>query len=166
MQVRSGREHREMHDSFDDDSHHVQASFYYPQVKRYLDLFPREQLMLFLYEDFARDNSAILQGIFGFLDVDPKFEPSLNTRHNVSTYPRSRIFNSLVENRLTRNMLRPALPGWARHMARWAKKRNLGKAPSIPPEIHLQLLSIYRDDILRLQDLTRLDLSSWLKAPT
>ncbi len=165
MQVRSGREHREMHESFDESAHHVQASFYYPQVKRYVDLFPRDQLMLFRYEDFSRGNLAILQDIFAFLEVDPTFEPSLKERHNVSSYPRSKFFNSLIENRLTRNVLRPALPGWARNMARWAKTRNLGDAPSIPPEIHHKLLSIYREDILRLQDLAGLDLSSWLAPP-
>ena len=165
MQVRSGREGREMRDAFDPASHHVQAGFYHAQVKRYLDLFPKEQLMLVLYEDFARDNAATLARVFDFLGVDTDFAPPLHERHNVSTYPRSKLFNSLIENRLTRDVLRPALPGWARHLARRAKKGNLGRAPKIPPEIHAELLRIYRDDILRLQDLTRLDLSAWLEPP-
>lgn len=165
MQVRSGREHRPVHEAFDPAAHHVQAGFYHAQIKRYLDLFPREQLMLILYEEFARDNKRTLRDTFEFLGVDPDFEPPLHQKHNVSTYPKSRLFNTLIENRLTRDVLRPAMPGWLRHFARRAKKSNLGKPPRIPPVIHAHLLDIYREDILRLQDLTRLDLSSWLKPP-
>lgn len=165
MQVRSGREHRPVHEAFDPAAHHVQAGFYHAQIKRYLDLFPREQLMLILYEEFAHDNRATLGGIFEFLGVDTDFEPPLHQKHNVSTYPKSRMFNSLIENRLTRDVLRPALPEWVRHLARRAKKSNLGKPPRIPQVVHAHLLDIYRDDILRLQDLTGLDLSTWLKPP-
>jgi len=165
MQVRSGREHRPVHEAFDPAAHHVQAGFYHAQIKRYLDLFPREQLMLILYEEFARDNKRTLRDTFEFLGVDPDFEPPLHQKHNVSTYPKSRLFNSLIENRLTRDVLRPAMPGWLRHFARRAKKSNLGKPPRIPPVIQAHLLDIYREDILRLQDLTRLDLASWLKPP-
>lgn len=165
MQVRAGREHRDLREAFDEGAHYVRASFYYPQVKRYLDLFPREQLLLFRYEDFLQDNEAILRRVFGFVGVDPAFRPALGKRHNVSTYPRSRFLNSLIENRFTREVLRPRLPKWTRRLARAAKSRNLGDVPEMPREIEARLHSIFDDDIARLQDLTGLDLSSWRQPP-
>ena len=33
----------------------------------------------------------------------------------------------------------------------------------MPPELRSQLTEIYREDILRLQDLIQRDLSAWLK---
>ena len=165
MQVRAGREHRAMEDAFDPDAHYVQAGYYHDRIKRYLDLFPREQVLIFPYEAFARDNQAVLSRVFGFLGVDPDFRPDLARKHNVSSFPRSRTINRLIENRVTREVLRPAMPGWARRLARAAKRRNLGAAPKITPELHDRLLRLYRDDIERLEGLTGLDLSLWKAGP-
>lgn len=165
MQVRAGRERRAPRDAFDRESHHVVAGFYADQVARYVDLFPRDQLLIFPYEAFARSNQSVLSRIFAFLGVAPEFEPNTAARHNQSTYPRSRLLNNLIENRLTRDLLRPALPGWARRVARSFKTRNLGAAPKIAPDVHRRLLDLYRPDIERLEAITGLDLAEWTVGP-
>ena len=43
------------------------------------------------------------------------------------------------------------------------RKRGLSKAPSLEPEVRRELLHIYREDILKLQDLIQRDLSAWLE---
>ena len=122
--------------------------------------------MVFPYEEFAKDNQAMLSRICTYLGVDPDFKPDLQKKHNVGSFPKSRFVNSLIENRFTRDVLRPHMPKWARGLARGVKQRNLGAAPKITSEIHGRLLEIYRSDIEKLEDLARLDLSSWKAEPS
>jgi hypothetical protein len=43
------------------------------------------------------------------------------------------------------------------------KTRNLLKPPPLQSEVRRQLIGVYREDILKLQDLIHRDLSGWLK---
>jgi hypothetical protein len=48
---------------------------YAGHLTRWLDHFPREQLLILLYDEIQQAPAAALRKIFGFLDVDPAFEP-------------------------------------------------------------------------------------------
>jgi hypothetical protein len=51
------------------------------------------------------------------------------------------------------------------HVADWTgriQRRGLVKPPSLEPDVRAELIQIYRDDILKLQDLIQRDLSKWL----
>lgn len=43
---------------------------YTEQLKRYHDAFPREQVLVLIYDDLRRDNTATVRKIFRFLEVD------------------------------------------------------------------------------------------------
>ncbi len=47
---------------------------YVEQLTRLHDAFPAEQILTLIYEDFRRDNVAILRRVLEFLGVDPDFE--------------------------------------------------------------------------------------------
>lgn len=67
--------------------HYMQRGFYAAQLQRYFDLFDSEQIRVFLYEDWARDNALVLREIFAFLGCDPSFVPDLGQRRNVIGIP-------------------------------------------------------------------------------
>jgi hypothetical protein len=49
----------------------------------YLDVFPREQLLVLFHEDLERDPAAVCRRAFAFLGVDPSFRPpNLGRRYN------------------------------------------------------------------------------------
>jgi hypothetical protein len=48
-------------------SEHVR---YVEQLRRYHDVFPREQVLVLIYEDFRADNDATVRRVLRFLDVD------------------------------------------------------------------------------------------------
>ncbi len=48
-------------------SDHVQ---YVEQLRRYQALFPPEHMLVLIYDDFRRDNEAVLRTVLRFLDVD------------------------------------------------------------------------------------------------
>lgn len=144
--------------------HYLKRGFYAAQLKPYFELFKREQLKIYLHEDYLADNVSFIQDIFRFLNVDDTFVPDMSVRHNVSKLPRSRALQVfLTEPRLTKNLLKPLIPArWARRIGDHLRERNLTKPP-LPQKIRRQLIEIYREDILKLQDMLQRDLSHWLK---
>jgi hypothetical protein len=51
--------------------------FYARHLQNVLELFPREQVLVELYDDLREDEEAFLRRYFGFLGVDAGFESSL-----------------------------------------------------------------------------------------
>jgi len=43
---------------------------YVEQLRRYEEVFPREQLLVLIYDDFRSDNEGTLRSVFRFLDVE------------------------------------------------------------------------------------------------
>ncbi len=149
------------------DFHYVQIGLYHAQLKRYFDLFERDRIKVYLYEEFGSDPSKVLRDIFRFLDVDDMIVPETIIRYNASGTPKNRVLHTLlqksrrvrplVERLLTEEQTRRVLRvGSSLH------NRNLAK-PRLSPELRARVTDAYfRDDISKLQDLLQRDLSAWL----
>lgn len=146
--------------------YYQQMGFYYTQVKRYFDMFSRDQIRIYLYEDLSSDPMSILQDTFQFLGVDHKFVPDVSLRHNVSGIPKNKILNSfLLKPHPIKSILKPFLPEGLRRtlIVSLKNRRSLDKPPPLPIELRRQLIEVYREDILKLQDIIQRDLSRWLE---
>lgn len=148
--------------------HYRRVGAYHEQLTRYTALFPPEQLRVHLFDDFARDPLAVVQDCFRFLGVDDGFRPDVSVVHNVSGAPRSRLLETLLARpNPLRSLARAVLP--------LSVRRRLGQAPAaarmqarntrpvaLSPALRKALTRDFREDILRLQNLLRRDLSAWL----
>lgn len=135
--------------------HYQQMGFYYQQLQRYYQLFSKEQIQIHLYDDFQSNPKAMLQSIFHFLEVSPDFEPDLTQRHNVSGIPKNKLWRAAFQYLQWTN---PFLPI---QMRQKLKERVLTRPP-FPSDIRKQLIALFREDILQLQDLIHRDLTQWL----
>jgi hypothetical protein len=147
--------------------HYTRLGFYYSQLKRYLELFPPDQISVYTYHEFSENPVQVLQDTFRFLSVDSSFVPDTSIKHNVSGVPRSRVLHSLiVKPSVVKTVLwRPFLPLSLRRFLRqvvWQWNIVAAK-PELSRETRKYLVQIYKDDILKLQDLIKVDLSNWLK---
>jgi hypothetical protein len=146
---------------------HLKArGFYSAQLAAYMELFPREQVSIHLYEDFEADPRAVLRALFGFLGVDPTFTVDTSLRYNVSGRPRSRLLHAFLARPLAvKDLLKPLLPAPLRHRVR-AKLMNRNILPDrskMRPKTREALIELYRQDVLRLQALINRDLCAWLE---
>ncbi len=142
-----------------------QRGFYYSQLKRYFNLFDRNQIKVYLYEDFKKNSLGVVQDAFSFLGVDNAFIPNVDHKHNVTHTRKNKALHGLInqENPI-KSTLRPLLPTKLRQqVAIKFKKMNQGEKPQLSPEVRRQFVEIYREDILKLQDLINRDLSNWLE---
>lgn len=142
---------------------HKTNGFYGQQLRVWFDLFPREQIKVYLYEEWRQGPQAMLRDLYGFLGVDPDFQPVLK-QSNVTRVPRSRRLHNLAL------CLERAQGEWGRPAAalvqRLNRRYNLVKPPPLSLELRRALTEEYRADILLLQELIGRDLSHWLAPPT
>jgi hypothetical protein len=138
--------------------------FYAAQLKPYFARFGREQLRIYLYEDYLSDPVGLMRDVFRFLDVDDSFVPDMSVRHNESKLARSRglqVF--LTEPRRAKNLLKPFIPArWSRRVGDRLRRLNLTR-PTLSAETRRRLIEVYREDILELQEMLGRDLSGWLR---
>ena len=67
--------------------HYIGMGRYFEQVKRYYDLFPREQIQVFLYRDLRTNQSATLREVVRFVGADEGFEFDFSRRYNEASLP-------------------------------------------------------------------------------
>ena len=144
--------------------HYVERGFYHRQLARYFDRFPQEQIRVYLYEDLARSPENLLKDIYGFIGVDRFLTPGELKKHNVSGLPRSETLHALQHRpNVVRSVARNLLPTeWKQKLSSHLRSRNL-RRPELEPHTRKQLVDIFRDDVLKLQDLIQRDLSAWLE---
>ena len=141
---------------------------YYEQLKRYFDAFNSEQIRVYLYEDLDKAPIDTLQDTFRFLGVEDSFVPDVSLRRNVSGYPK---YKTLDECLRRPSPVKKALKMYLLAKLRWRlskafddlKTRNLVGPRAMEPEVRRQLVGVYREDIVKVQELIQRDLSGWLK---
>jgi hypothetical protein len=143
---------------------YVDMGFYARQLRVYNQLFRSDQLRVVLYDDFLKSPDGMLRDLFGFLGVDPDFEPDTRERHNVSLVPRHYALHRVIAgNYPLKRFLKEVLPVALRRRLKYrAGRRNMRRPPPLDPVIRARLMEIFRADMLELQDLLDRDLSGWL----
>lgn len=144
--------------------HYTQMGLYSVQLKRYFDAFDPGQIKIHLYDEWVMNPLQVMKETFRFLGVDERFVPDLSLHPNVSGVPKNRLLQILLTK------LNPAEAAFnplpiARFCARRAvsvANHNLTKPP-ISPTVRNELGVVFRDDILKLQDMIHRDLSVWLE---
>mgnify|MGYP006291603221 FL=1 len=147
--------------------HYTSVGFYYEQLSRYYEIFSQEQIKIFLYEQLKSNPTILLKDIFSFLEIETDFSPDISLRLNVSgsqknqlTYLISRkVFNSPNPIRWISRIFIPE--SWRQKVTNWIRMTNL-EEQIIPMEVKRELIELYREDILKLEDLINRDLSHWL----
>lgn len=77
---------------------YVEHGLYSGQLRRYLDRFGRDQILVEIYEDIAREPHAFMRRVYGFLGIDPEFRASstLQTVNVGSGAARFRLLDRLM----------------------------------------------------------------------
>jgi hypothetical protein len=139
------------------------TGLYYEQVRRYFDIFGRDHVRVYLFEDFIKQPFSICRDVFSFLGVQTDFTPKFEV-HNEGRIPASvrrqywlrtaaeRQF-AWIPRKLRKNLIYGMM------------ERNVrrGRKPEPDAEVQAALTKRYRDNITKLANLLNQDLSRWLK---
>lgn len=155
------KEEERIRDNWHYAFHYRKRGFYYPQLERYYNLFERERIGVWLYEDLKADPLGVVQSVFRFLGVDDAFAPDTSLRHNPARVPRSEAARFVLKAM--------TLPGVGKALSHAPKARRLVQGrvltepPPLDPETRRGLIEGYREDMGTLEKLIGRELSLWLK---
>lgn len=159
----------------------LKGSFYYPSLKEFYRIFPKENILVLFYEDIQKDPAAFIQGIYKFLGVDENILPAnLNKRMNVAAKRRVRVpflnllFSLIVHwgtredaHPFSRMVYRFLKQARGDKVAKLVRKLNRRKEveklvkPPMSPETREYLQTLFSQDIQNLEGLMGKDLSFW-----
>ena len=145
----------------------LKPGYYYNHLKTYFQLFEREQIKIMLYDDLVYRPDYFFEELFTFLGVNNSFRPSMKRKlHKGNVKVNGITRNSLTYFRSHNNAMKTFVKFLLYPILPQVKQLILQKIHlSLPPlssELRKNLLEIYHDDIVKLQELTNFDYSHWL----
>lgn len=159
MKIRNSREYSSVADAFHRGKAYIENSFYEKNLTRYFDVFPREQIGIFLFEEFKKDPLEVMRRIYKFIGVNEAFTPSTN-KYNEAWFPKYPFLNRLRTQVLKSRKIHRALKGTSAQ--RIFRRLTRTDPPVFPAALRQELIDLYREDIVKTQGLTDIDLSLWL----
>ena len=140
--------------------YYYQRGLYYKQVKRYLNTFGREHVLIILFEELANEPLGVLKKTFQFLEVDDMFVPQIKV-HNLGGgilsiplfWKDTGLFLKTFQFVFSKNLIKK-IP----HLI-----RNFGRKPPQPIDTVTakKLRNKFYEDICQLERLIGKDLSTW-----
>jgi len=134
---------------------------YATHLRRFFEIFPREQVSVLLYDDYRIDPRGVLRAIFEFVGVDPAYPVDVSRRHGETWVPRSRVLHAVRDRLFGAAPVAPWLPERVRRGLHWLYRRP--PADKMSPADRRMVIDYYRDEILGTQELIGRDLSAWLR---
>lgn len=141
--------------------YYVDNGRYAGQVARYLDVFGRDSVKVYLFEDLFRDARGVCRDVFEFLGVDPDAPVETGKIYNRGGAPRNRLFARLIKSRIKRPIRKMLPEALRQNLIEWIKDANNDPIPEMDPKTRTRLKEIFREDTLHLEEMIGRDLSHW-----
>ncbi|MFZ6011973.1 MAG: sulfotransferase family protein [Bacteroidota bacterium] len=151
----------------------IKEGFYFRNLKSYYELFPKENIRVYLYEEFNDKTEEVLKDIYRFLGVDENYKTDLSVKYNQSGFIKNKFLDNIYGQRgLINKTVKAIFPKSVIEKLKGnvalqrklndLRGKNLAK-PKLDPEIRYKLThEVYGEDIQNLQELIGKDLSHWL----
>ncbi len=134
---------------------YTEVARYYQKIKRFMDIFGRENLHVVIFDDFSKDTPQAYRDTLEFLEVNPDFPAEFDLKKA------SRVIQPLVLQQI-----RHSHPGIRKKLS-----TKLGleahKSPPrepLPPGLRSHLQSLFKPDIEKTSQLIDKDLTYWIGA--
>ena len=140
---------------------YLERAMYCGQVKRYLDVFGRDRVRVYIFEEFFRDQSKSYRDLFAFLGVDVNFTPDGSIK-NEGGAVRYGFLKDIVNSRYP--VLKRLVPMRLREKIRMELMRlNTKRSEKTPmnPETRRHLEGYFRQDIRDLEGLLGRRIKAW-----
>lgn len=138
----------------------LERGLYYMHLKRYFSFFKREQFLILLYEDLARDNLRALKAIFKFLGVDTEYQPTwLGKTSNPSVFPK--ITKIIGKDHFAWSIELVKKMPFSSILRKFYLQRNHKIGSNIRKQIQIDLGEYFHEPNRKLANLINRDLSVW-----
>jgi hypothetical protein len=136
---------------------------YHRQIEHLWNIFGKERVHIFLFDDFKANAVGICQEIFHIQEIDSTFTPDVSVRHNVASTTRFEMLPKLMAFVIKTNigkLLPNKISYYLRDFIYGFNKKNIDP-PSIKEETKNFLSGFFKPHNHRLESLIDRDLSLW-----
>lgn len=136
------------------DPEYISRGLYYRQLKRILELFSNEQLLVLFFDQIRRDPQELIKEVYNFVDVNYDYVPSwLDRSYNAAIYPR--VLETMRRLRLEWLIQFVKSTELGDYLRRTNAQRKTGTYPAISSKTKSRLRARFREDGVLLEGLIR-----------
>lgn len=141
---------------------YIQAGKYTAQIKRYFDVFDKENILLIDYEEFKSDVIGTVASVYTFLNVSAEFTANVGRKHNTFIMPKNKLVRCVYSFLVLRNIFVFIFP---KNIVRTIRSMlfEQDKKPRLLEETRAQLKQYFSNDVRLLGSLIGKDYSKWIK---
>lgn len=157
-------------EAIEKDKSIIEQGLYYGQIKRYLDIFGKERILVLIYEDSKKNPAEFIKSIYKFLNIDENFVPSMLHRSvNTARTPRHVVVDRYM-TRIAEFLRRIGLDKIVWFIKKssipdMVRKVNTQEDDIIlAPDVKKRLKKIFQEDVKKLSKLIGRDMShEWIE---
>ena len=134
--------------------HYTSRAKYADHLQRYLKVFPPDQILVLIYDDFVASNSQVYKQILEFLEVDSNHSPAYS-KHNKTKVLRFRKLSKLIHlssigtrlQRLSPKLFSTLELAYNKILTKEAEEEHL------PPDLLLELKALLGKEVAEFEQL-------------
>ena len=160
----AGKESAPIERALIEDPIYLRTSCYAEQIERFLEHYPRDQVMIVESERMRADRESTLHRILEFLGVDATSMPAVPDREYYQTSEK-RVPRPLAQTLRRKQHARTLVKHLPDPVAGWGRRLALHRMPEergqIPPDVRRRLEDSLRGDVRRLRDIAGGGFDGW-----
>ena len=141
---------------------YIKVGEYATQLKRYFDIFDKENILLVDYEDFKSDVTGTVNSVYSFLNVSTEFSADVNNKHNTFTMPKNKLIRFMYSFVVIRKSISFIFPKNILKTIRFSLFKK-DKKPKLLEETSNQLKHYFSNNVRLLESIIGKDYSKWIK---
>jgi hypothetical protein len=137
----------------------VELGFYSKQIEQYLEIFPKKQIKIFIYEEISAERKKFILDVCAFLGI--RYQYNNDFEHHTNTYnePKGSILKKLYASKIVRRSIKAILP--KKQLERINKTFFDNKKPILAKDTRALLGKIYESDIAKTEAILGTSLNIW-----
>ncbi|OGD67250.1 hypothetical protein A2442_00560 [Candidatus Campbellbacteria bacterium RIFOXYC2_FULL_35_25] len=158
---------------------YINTGFYYKNIKKYIELFGKEKVLILIYEDLEKNPEKFIESIYSFIGVDKTFKPKVLSRkvnylgysnaylpklNKILIRPSKLLPKKLLKLLKKSRLIEKIFLNIRKIMFRLNTSKNHPynkKTEEIPSKLRKEMKEIYKEDIQNIEKLMKRNLNFW-----
>ena len=137
----------------------VQLGKYSEQINQYLEVFPKEQVKIFIYEEISTERKKFILDVCAFLGIRYVYDNDFEHRTNTYNEPKGSLLKRLYASKIVRRTIKALLS--KKQLERVNKTFFDNKKPALSASTRSLLERIYESDISKTETILGRSLNIW-----
>lgn len=145
-------------------SYYIERSLYYHQLKRYFDIFPKENIHIAIFEElFGNQHDVEINKLYAFLGLEKPLTQSIIHSHSTRVPKENFTYHFINKLRFLNSVIKTLIPKKKYLTLRQFLLKTITKKPTkLNDELKKSLLNnLFLNDILKLEKLIDRKLDIW-----